>query len=597
MAEDSSSIETRYAQLSAQVRLLEERVDELTGLVRGLQPGARAQHSVNEQAGGAALTGFPANEFSIPALFSGLAALCFIAVAALVLRTLTDNQIVNQQAGTALGLLYCACLIGEGHRRHVRQRPLASVLAVSGAVLYFSIILETHSRFHVLPAHWAYLLLGALLGTTVFLGIRSNSWLMVYSGALGSSLTGLALDFPAPVFPILGLFLLGANVAAGLSVSIRWCSGLRWILLAFTSFFWLVWVIAGRFPLSRGLTPPAELGMPWVFPELIAFLLILLTVAAAAAIRQEVARLFEIVAPAIGAATVAAVAHLIVLPASLTPGPLSALGAALAALPLALAIVLAEKNESGARIASGLTAAAWVLLVFLPQCIPDILWVFLCWTLAAAALTALPRLARNRSVTVLSHVFQGFVCLAACILGILSTGAAFPAKQAVLTAVLGSLCLAQYARSRRPLADSRALSFDAAAYTALVPLGAGLCYAFAIGRVVLYSAFAHFQWGEEAFQSAQSILLSAGAVSAAILGLLWMHEQLLAISIAIAMIGAAKVFAYDLARLHGVPVVLSVLSFGVSLALGPALWRRWQRQTVPSPPGTPLRTDSIPSAG
>lgn len=586
MAHDNSSIEARFAQLSSQVHRLEERLDELTAQIRVLQPEPSPQPAAHEPVSAAALPEFPANELSVPALFTGLAALCFIAVVALVLRTLTDNNVINQQAGTALGLVYCVFLLGQGHRRHVRQRPLAPLFTLSGAVLFFSIIIETHSRFHVLPALWAYLLLGALLGAAAFLGVRSNAWLMVYAGVLGACLTGLALDFPAPVFPLLGLLLLCGIAAACLSVSIRWCSGLRWILLALTLFFWLLWTVAGRFTLSRGLAPPVELGIPWVFPELAAFLLLLLTVTAAAVVRRDAAGFFEMIIPAIGAATVAAVAHLIVIPGSSAPGWYSAFGTSLAALPFAIAVTLVEKNGNGARIASGLIAAALVLLVFLPGCVPNLLPVFLCWALASAVLTIPPRLARNRSVMVLSHVFQGFVCLAACVFGILATNAAFPVDQAILAAVLGGLCLAQYARTREPLPGSHVPSFDAAALTAVVPLGAGLLYVFAIGRMLLFSAFTHFQWSEDAFQAAQSILISVAALSTAVLGLLWMHKQLLAVSIGIALMCAAKVFAYDLARLHGVPVVLSMLSFGVSLALGPSLWRRWQRLTSQSPPGS-----------
>jgi len=49
------------------------------------------------------------------------------------------------------------------------------------------------------------------------------------------------------------------------------------------------------------------------------------------------------------------------------------------------------------------------------------------------------------------------------------------------------------------------------------------------------------------------------------------------VSLAIGALGAVRVFGYDLLTIHGLPLVWSVLSFGLATALGSLLWRNWQQ--------------------
>ncbi|NUM56030.1 MAG: hypothetical protein HUU46_20515 [Candidatus Hydrogenedentes bacterium] len=65
-----------------------------------------------------------------------------------------------------------------------------------------------------------------------------------------------------------------------------------------------------------------------------------------------------------------------------------------------------------------------------------------------------------------------------------------------------------------------------------------------------------------------------------------MRNDLLASAVVVALIGATKVFAYDLLRTQGVPLVISVFAFGVTATAGSLIWNRWQRAAAPEEPAS-----------
>ena len=60
-------------------------------------------------------------------LFPRLATLCFLMVVALILRTITDNGIVNPLLGMGLGMGYAAALMVAGWYQYRRSSSLAPV--------------------------------------------------------------------------------------------------------------------------------------------------------------------------------------------------------------------------------------------------------------------------------------------------------------------------------------------------------------------------------------------------------------------------------------------------------------------------------------
>ena len=53
-------------------------------------------------------------------------------------------------------------------------------------------------------------------------------------------------------------------------------------------------------------------------------------------------------------------------------------------------------------------------------------------------------------------------------------------------------------------------------------------------------------------------------------------------AILVTVIGAVNVFLYDLIRAHGMPLVISVLSFGLATAVESVILGRWQHLSPPA---------------
>ena len=60
-----------------------------------------------------------------------------------------------------------------------------------------------------------------------------------------------------------------------------------------------------------------------------------------------------------------------------------------------------------------------------------------------------------------------------------------------------------------------------------------------------------------------------------IFGLLKKNREILYTAIAVVVIGACKAIGYDLFKIHGIPLVLSVFSFGAAAAVGSMVLSRW----------------------
>ena len=84
-----------------------------------------------------------------------------------------------------------------------------------------------------------------------------------------------------------------------------------------------------------------------------------------------------------------------------------------------------------------------------------------------------------------------------------------------------------------------------------------------------------------AFMGLQSTLINIGALLLMILGLKGKHREILYTAIAVAIVGALKVFGFDLFNAHGVPLVISVFSLGAVAAVGSIVLGRWpQSQNI-----------------
>jgi len=132
-----------------------------------------------------------------------------------------------------------------------------------------------------------------------------------------------------------------------------------------------------------------------------------------------------------------------------------------------------------------------------------------------------------------------------------------------------------------------ALTLRSADRLGVTPLLAGLVYLFACAVVVLHASLApQLSHPEAALQSGQSILLNAMAVGLMTVGCARRDGELFVVALAVGALGAARVFGYDLLTIQGLPLVCSVLSFGLATAIASLLWRGWQRAATAGPPAS-----------
>ena len=162
---DKDALEKRIEELSKQLEALDRRVDPLAARQERPAPVRPPAVSSAQTASDLAEQEEISEEILTWArktsLLPRLSTLCFLLVVALVLRTITDNNIINTLVGSALGMGYAVILIAAGWYKYRQESPLAPIFAACGAVLMSVIVVETHSHFQSLPLIPAYMTLMA----------------------------------------------------------------------------------------------------------------------------------------------------------------------------------------------------------------------------------------------------------------------------------------------------------------------------------------------------------------------------------------------------------------------------------------------------
>ena len=204
MTDKLSSLEARVEQIAAQVDALTRNVEALSvrmdrsdtrSVLNGTAPRADDFPDASE-----ALLSWVGRS----SLLQRLSTICFLLVVALILRTVTDNGIINLHLGSLIGMSYAAALIFMGWRRYRKANPLAPIFTVCGTVLMFTIVVEAHTHFDAIPSVVAYVLLMLTGLATAVISYIYRVPAPVAAGNLGMCLAGAAIDYPNPFFPLPG---------------------------------------------------------------------------------------------------------------------------------------------------------------------------------------------------------------------------------------------------------------------------------------------------------------------------------------------------------------------------------------------------------
>ncbi len=523
--------------------------------------------------------------FDTTALLPRISTVCFLLVVALILRTITDNNIINIQAGSILGMAYAGVLILLGWRLYSKNSRLAPVFPGCGILLLFSIVLETHGRYESLSTNAAYAIL-FIAGVTVFaLSIRHRASKLICLGVPGTAAVAMAIDFPYPNYAVLSLLLLSAIIAASYAFKQQMCRYLRWFTLFLSAVFWLLWT-SKMDTLPTCAEPVAEAMDPqWFFPMLFLFWSVYLITVVLNVLKKDLQLgFFESIIPTVTAAGAYGAGYVAL--CSWLDGEkwFYILMVIIATLHLALAWWLARRDrERSSGVNVFILAGACLIVLTSATVFQHLGYILPVWSASAFGLALLSAYLHNEGVRVTSYILQVATCAAA-----ISSGAILVPSEAPLAAGLAgiSLCLFslfQYTWSRSNAPDQTHSFFfsklDKHNYTAVALLVTGLLGGYYFGQFLLHQGLSSMTENFiHQFKSGQSLIINIGALILMYIALKGRNKEILVIASFVAIIGAGKVFIFDMFGIKGVPLVLSVFSTGVVAAFGSVVMGRWQKK-------------------
>lgn len=604
MAAEKGSLEERVEELSLELGVLRERLARLEGVAFTTAAGvADAIAPPRPSPAPVQLSSAPPPPAATPPsaaeevddvseeilnwagkahLLTRLSTICFLMVIALILRTVTDNNLINILVGSGLGMGYAAALMVIGALRYEKKSPLAPVFAASGAVLMATIVVETHQRFAALPLVPAYLTLIATGIGMAWVSYRNQKLLPISLGTLGMCLAGAAIDYPHPFFPYLSLILFAANILGYFAAQLKSCSWLRWIVLAVTMVMLQLWGIRLGTTLLRHVTPPAELAPAWFLPVLAAFALLYLGLAFVGIIKGEKISRFNFALPTLNALWAFSAACYVSHCWSGSTRLVGLVGMVVAMGHFAVTGWLVGRRRADAAgtnsfafAGSALSAAALpfasgYFLISLPVL-----------SVIAFFLAILSRKWKNGGIRATSYLLQVYAALALAVDLFLNPAATPDLVNALPAGLIAVISLYHYQWSRRtaPPPGPVFSRYDRKDLSAVLLLLASLASGFIMARTALHhTLFLSLPAADlaNAFRCGQSMVVNLSAAAIMLLAYFRKNKEVRNVAILITLIGAVKVFLYDLLGTHGVPLVGSVFSFGLAAAVESVALGKWK---------------------
>jgi len=587
MVENKQTIEERIICLEEQVKSLHAQVNDLGAR---LEKGGVAK--AKTESSSVATDATDASEEILSwvgrtALLPRISTLCFLLVVALALRTVTDNQLLDPQIGSLLGMVYAGALIAWGAFKYRQQSPLAPVFAVTGTLLIFSVVAETHAHFEALPTIPAYVILAFVGAAAALISYLNRAAAPVFAGTLGMSFAGLAIDYPSPVFPYLAVLLLAANLFGVFATRLQRCSWLRWILLGITLLVLQVWSFKLGIYLDHGQAGGLPFALSGFFPLLAIFAIFYLGTAVVGVIlrgQDRIAR-FDLALPTISVGWLFILARYVINSGFGYAQALGIVASALALVLFSIANWLGTRRNDQAKGTNAFSLAGAVLLALsLPMALNHPLLALTLLSACALGLARVAELWQSGGVRVTSYLLQFYAC-GALILNLRATEATSPSAFSALVA--GALaCIGlwhfRWVRKNPPPSESVVFSrYDKEDRSAILLLLGALISGFFTLRVGIFQALQVFHIDAQgAFGCYQSVLVNISAIVLMTMALWRDNRELRNVAILVTLIGGSKVFFGDLLGAKGVPLVLSVFSFGLAAAVDSVVLGRWQKASA-----------------
>ena len=595
MSKENEQQDARFAQLGSELQALSARVAQLELLLAASGKPAPAQatqaaakkHEWKEypDQGTEDVSEEILDWAGKAHLLTRLSTLCFLLVVALGLRTVTDNNLINTLAGSILGMGYAAALMLAGAWRYQKQSPLAPIFTASGTVLMCSVVVETHARFASLPLVPAYLMLIATGVGMAWVSYRYQRFLPISLGTLGMCLAGAAIDYPHPFFPYLALVLFAANILGYFAAQLKSCSWLRWIVMIVTMSMLQLWGVRLGMILLNHDQPPARLANEWFLPTLSLFALLYLLLAFTGVVRsaEEKISRFNFTLPTLNVlwAFSAAGYHV-----HASGGSTQLLGLILVALALGhLGVTIWLSGRKGGA-APGTTsfacAGATLAACALPLATGSFALSLPVLSVIAFFMAIMSRKWQNGGIRATSYLVQIYAVVGLAVDLQVDKAAAADVVNAIPAGLLALIALYQYqwCREWSPPEPSVFSRYDYKDLSAVILLLCSLASGFFMLRIAVLQALTLSAPPAEvanAFGCSQSILINASAACIMLFAYLRHNKEVRNVAILVTLIGALKVFLYDLLGSHGVPLVASVFTFGLAAAIESVALGRWQK--------------------
>jgi hypothetical protein len=471
---------------------------------------------------------------------------------------------------------------------YARRSIHAPVVAVCGAVLLCSIVVETNTRFGTLSTTSAFAILGACCLFMTLLGERARTALPGAVAVLGASLAGLALTVRHQEFaPLLALLLAASLFGIFVSRRLRhdWVG---WTLFGLSGLTLLVWSVRIKVSLAPDCPPGSCPGSSW-FPYLVnGFALLWVGQALVGLLRPLKSRpsLLALALPVLGC-TLSYVATLQVATANGTVRSLGVTGLFVAAGLVMVAAWSGLRGGGGAAALNAFAIAAVVLFAFgFSSATGSLLGALPLLSFTAFGLALLSARWQSGGTRVVSYFLQIGVAVALTLLLVSGGRTADNPGVAALAAgalTLGGLLHHRWCRRHAPPENSLAFALigkgDRCAVALLTAALAGGFFLMRTGVFVLLSA--NMADAGNAFGGAQSVIITFAAMTLFALAARHRSTELRGVAILVSLVGAVKIFTYDLVALEGVARVASVFSFGLLAAVASVVLGRWQRRVSP----------------
>ena len=590
MTENQKELEGQLGFLTEQVKFLKDRVEELSARLQVVESGK----SIKQRPVEAQTIVAPIQVKTVPqdgvlkkagtgALLPRVATVCFIMVVALILRTITDNETINTQLGSLLGMGYATALILVGGWFYHRESSLAPVFPACGLLLLFSIVLETHARFQSLSTVMAYLILIAAGTIVIVMGLRHRAPFQLYSAALGSGLVGMTIDFPYPVYPLLFLLLFGGCIAAYISWRVKLSQSLRWTTLGLTMIFWLFWAFKLNVPAACDEPTADVLYLGWFFPLLfVIWAFFTVTNILRMTTDNEDLGFYESLLPTVVGVGAFLAAWSVVIPWYRNTLWLGIIGVLAGLAHLGLGAWLATRNKDSTNGTTTYTFAAVLLLSLgVAAIFSNLLWSVPILSVSAYAMVRLANRWQSGGIRCTSYLFQFAAGLIAVGSGVMATDLSSPFVGSFVIGTLMTMSFLQYRWCRSHAPPSMHSAFfswlDKKDFSAVILLLIGLVSGFFLVRLGLYQVLVRTTSDfEYMFRGGQTVFINLGAVLLLLVASSKKNNEILTVAIIVGILGMLKSFIFDLFGIKGMALVFSVFSSGIVAAVGSVVSSRWQ---------------------